>query len=87
LSEELKGRISRIAERSGTTGHAFILEAVSRHLDNEESRSDFHHTAEQRYAKIIASGETIPWEEMQVHLKARLSKKQAPPPPARRLSD
>jgi predicted transcriptional regulator len=87
LSEELKGRISRAAERVGKTTHAFILEAVAGRVDDEESRNDFYDTAEQRYAKIVASGKTIPWSEMRTYLEERVVEKSTTHPVARKLSD
>jgi hypothetical protein len=34
-------------------------------------RDDFNATAERRYAEIMASGETIPWNEMRRYLDER----------------
>ncbi len=87
LSEELKGRISRAAERTGKSTHAFILEAVAGRVDDEERRNDFYDTAEQRYAKIVASGKTIPWSEMRTYLEERVVEKSTTHPVARKLSD
>ena len=87
LSEELKGRISRAAERVGKTTHAFILEAVAGRVDDEERRNDFYDAAEQRYAKIVASGKTIPWSEMRTYLEERVVEKSTTHPVARKLSD
>ena len=86
LSEELKGRICRAAERVGKSTHAFILEAVAGRVDDEERRNDFYDTAEQRYAKIVASGKTIPWSEMRTYLEQRDIEKDATRPEARKPS-
>lgn len=75
LPEELKARVAAAAKRAGTTAHSFILEAIAEKAEDEERRSDFHATAEQRYAEIVASGKTIPWSEMRSYLEERVAGK------------
>ncbi|MBA3904643.1 MAG: CopG family transcriptional regulator [Rhodocyclaceae bacterium] len=86
LPEELKARVAAAAERAGTTSHSFILEAIAEKADQEERRGDFNEVAEARYAKIIASGKTIPWHEMRSYLEDRLAGKAATRPTARKLA-
>ena len=85
LPEDLKERIAHLAERAGTTAHAFILDAIAERVDEEERRNDFYESAEQRYAEIVTSGKTIPWSEMQTYLKGRLAGKKTARPKARKL--
>ena len=85
LPENLKDRIAHAAERAGTTSHAFILDAIAERVNEEERRSDFHNTAERRYAEIATSGMTIPWKEMQTYLENRLAGKKVSRPKARKL--
>ncbi|MDP1653011.1 MAG: CopG family transcriptional regulator [Rhodocyclaceae bacterium] len=42
--------------------------------------------AEERYARIVATGKTIPWQEMRSYLKDRLAGKAARRPAARKLA-
>ena len=70
LPDVLKARVARAAERSGTTSHSFILAAIAEKAEQEEKRADFHDEADRRYEGIIASGKTIPWEEMKRYLEA-----------------
>lgn len=86
LPEDLKARVAAAAERAGTTSHSFILEAIAEKADQEERRGDFNEVAEKRYAKIIASGKTIPWHEMRTYLEDRLAGKAATRPTARKLA-
>ena len=86
ITEELKDRVARAAKRVGTTPHAFILNAIIGSVDNEERRNDFYDTAKQRYAEIVSSGKTIPWEEMRIYLEDRVAKKKAAKPSARKLA-
>jgi predicted transcriptional regulator len=73
LPDELKQRVVRAAERAGLSPHAFMLEAIARRLEAEERRSDFQMVAEQRYERILATGETIPWSAMRGYLQRRLA--------------
>ena len=86
LPEDLKKRIAQAAESAGTSSHAFILEAISERVDAAERRNDFYETAEHRYAKIAASGETIPWSEMRTYLTDRLGGMRTTRPLARKLA-
>lgn len=86
LPQELKERIARAAERAGVTAHSFILEAIAEKAAQEELRSDFHETAEQRYAEIVASGKTVPWNEMRHYLEQRMSGKKPARPKPRKLA-
>ncbi len=43
----------------------------SARLLREERDSDFHDTADKRYARIVSTGEAIPWPEMRAYLKER----------------
>jgi len=86
LPDELKARIADAAKRGGTTAHNFILEAIAEKADQVERRSDFHAVAEERYARILETGKTIPWEDMRSYLQARITGKPARRPAARKLS-
>lgn len=86
LPDDLKDRISRAAERAGVTSHALILDAIAERVEAEERRSAFQDTAEQRYAEIVASGETIPWSDMRTYLQDRLAGNKSTRPTTRKLS-
>ena len=84
LPHELKARIAIAAERAGKTTHSFILEAIAEKADSEELRGGFDAEAESRFAKIVSSGETIPWSEMRQYLSDRLAGKNVPSPVAKK---
>jgi len=86
LPKDLKARIAAVADRAGKTSHSLILEAIAEKAEQEERRADFDAVAEQRYAKIIASGKTIPWHAMRSYLEDRLAGKAVTRPRARKLA-
>lgn len=86
LPEDLKARVATAAKRSGTTAHAFILEAIAEKTQQAELRADFDAIAEQRYANIVTSSKTISWTEMRKYLEARVAGESAKRPVARKLA-
>jgi predicted transcriptional regulator len=86
LPEALKARVVRAAERAGTTPHGFILEAIAEKAQQEEMRADFHDDADRRYAGIVATGKTIPWDEMRRYLEARAEGPKPRRPSPRKLA-
>ncbi|MFU8821808.1 MAG: DUF6290 family protein [Gammaproteobacteria bacterium] len=86
LPEDLKARVAAAAKQSGTTAHAFILEAIAEKAEQAERGADFDAVAEARYARIAATGETISWQEMRAYLEARMDGKTAKRPAGRKLA-
>ncbi len=54
-------------------------------VEQESRRTAFNADAEDRYARIVATGETIPWQEMRGYLMERLAGKAAARPVVRKL--
>ena len=73
LPDDLKTRVARAAERAGMTAHSFILEAIAEKARAQEQRDALHGLADQRYAELVASGETVPWDAMRRYLAARVA--------------
>ena len=86
LPDELKARVAAAAKHAGTTAHAFILEAIAEKAEQAERRADFDAVAEARYARVAATGETIPWQEMRGYLEARMDGKTEKRPARRKLA-
>jgi predicted transcriptional regulator len=75
IPEDLKARVAAAAERAGKTSHSFILEAIAEKAEQAERRADFHAEAEKRYARLVATGKTIPWEKMREYLEGKITGK------------
>jgi len=86
MPDDLKARVAAAAKRAGTTSHGFILEAIAEKAAQQELRADFDAVAEERFANIVASGKTVPWQEMRGYLEARLAGKAVKRPVARKLA-
>jgi predicted transcriptional regulator len=86
LPDDLRSQVKLAAERAGTTAHSFILEAISEKANKEDRHDDFNHSADTRYAKIVATGKTIAWSDMKRYLQSRVDGKRTARPVARKLA-
>jgi predicted transcriptional regulator len=71
IEDELKARVAAAAERAGQTAHAFILDAIAQTVERAELDEEFHRVADSRWAKILATGKTVPWDDAKAWLEAR----------------
>jgi predicted transcriptional regulator len=71
IEDDLKARVAAAARRAGKTTHAFILDAIARTVEQAELDEAFHRVADERWAKVLASGKTVPWDEAKAWLEAR----------------
>jgi predicted transcriptional regulator len=84
IEEDLKARLAAAAERSGKTTHAFILDAIAQTVEMTELDEEFHRVADARWAKVLATGRTVPWADARVYLEARARGKRPRAPAARK---
>ena len=71
LEDELKARINAAAAQAGKTAHAFILDAIAQTVEQVEQDNAFHALADERWARIRATGKTVAWDEAKTYLAAR----------------
>lgn len=71
LEDELKSRINTAAAQAGKTAHAFILEALAQKVEQVEQDSAFNALADERWARIRATGKTVAWDDAKTYLAAR----------------
>ncbi len=86
LPDDFKTRIAVAAKRNGTTAHSFILDAIAEKIAQEEKQSNFNDLADKRYATIVSSGKTIPWNQMRGYLEDRLAGGEVSRPLPRKLA-
>jgi predicted transcriptional regulator len=71
IDDALKARLAAAAARSGKTPHGFILDAIAATVAEAEQADAFHRLAEIRWASLLASGESVPWDAAKTWLEAR----------------
>jgi predicted transcriptional regulator len=86
IDEELKTRVTAAAERTGKTAHAFILDAIAQTVEQVEQDDELHRVADERWAKVLAKGKTVPWDEAKAYLAARARGDRPARPAARKLA-
>jgi len=84
IDDHLKQRLAAAAERSGKTAHAFILEAIAQTVEQAEQDSALQHLAEQRWAQVLATGQTVAWDDANAYLSARARGERPRRPAARK---
>jgi len=85
IEDDLKARVAAAAERAGKTAHAFILDAIAQTVAQAELDDDFHRVADERWAKVLATGKTVPWDKAKAYLEARSRGERPRKPVARKL--
>lgn len=85
LEDELKSRVTAAAARVGKTPHAFILDAIAQTVEQSEQDDALHRLADERWAHLLATGQSVPWDEARAYLEARARGEQAAKPVARAL--
>ena len=81
---DLKERVSAAAEQAGKSTHAYILDAISASVTRDEQRAQFVAAALARRAQVLATGRTVPFEDMQAYARASVTQERAVEPRARR---
>lgn len=71
IEDSLKNRVSVAAERAGKTAHAFIMDAISRTVEQVELDNAFENLADERWTNIRVTGNTVAWEDAKAYLAAR----------------
>ncbi|MCG7400448.1 MULTISPECIES: CopG family transcriptional regulator [Caballeronia] len=71
LPPDLRDRVSRLAQQSGTTAHSFMLDAISERVANEELRQAFLDEGNARFARMLETGAGLDWGEMRDYLRER----------------
>jgi predicted transcriptional regulator len=86
IDDKLKTRVAAAAERTGKTAHAFILDAIAQTVEHVEQDDEFHSLTDERWAKVLAKGKTVPWDEAKAYLAARARGEGLVKPAARKLA-
>jgi predicted transcriptional regulator len=83
IDDDLKARVAAAAERAGKTAHAFILDAIEQTVEQVEQDEAFHRLADERWARLLDTGKSVPWDDARAHLEARARGDKARKPAAR----
>ncbi|MPW23250.1 CopG family transcriptional regulator [Paraburkholderia sp. CNPSo 3157] len=87
LPPDLRDRVSKLAEQSGTTAHSFMLEAIAERVANEELRREFLEEGDNRIANMLEMGVGIEWADMRGYLRERAANRAAELPKVKKWRD
>lgn len=85
LEDDLKTRVAAVAATQGKTSHAFILDAIAQTVEQVELDEAFLRVADERWAKVLATGKTVSWDKAKAYVEARSQGHSAQKPAARKL--
>lgn len=71
IDDELEERVAAAAQNVGNTAHAFIVDAIAQKVERVEEGEELDRIADRRWAKVLATAETIPWDDAKKQLVAR----------------
>lgn len=72
IDDALKARVASAAERAGKTPHAYIVEAISETVERSEREAQWQALGDHRWAELLESGSSLPWESVREHMAARV---------------
>jgi predicted transcriptional regulator len=70
LPEELRVRIETVAAASGSSAHAFMVQAIAEATERMEQRQDFEAEAERRWKHMLQTGEYLTLEDLRAYAQA-----------------
>ncbi|MEO8125201.1 MAG: ribbon-helix-helix protein, CopG family [Burkholderiales bacterium] len=86
LPDQLKDRLSRLAEAEGTSAHALMVEMLSESAQAREARADFHAEAQRRLRRMARTGEYLELDDLRSYATALARGEQPISPKPRRMS-
>src|SRR5580658_2024939 len=84
IEDALKQRVAAAAERAGKSAHGFILDAIVQTVERVELDEAFQRVAEERWAELVASGESVSWDAARAWFEDRSRGEGPLRPPARK---
>lgn len=72
LSDELKARVAKLAEATGKTAHAFMVEAIEHETSRNEKYQAFLAEAEASWQEYQKTGIAYAAEDVHAYVRAKL---------------
>ncbi|MFT3814854.1 MAG: CopG family transcriptional regulator [Acidovorax sp.] len=85
IDDALKARLAATAARAGKTPHALILDVLTDAVERAELDDELHRIADERWAALVRTGQSVPWEDVKTYLQARAAGQTPRQPAARKL--
>lgn len=80
LPPELKARVAAVAEGSGKSPHAFMIDAIEAETARAEQRRSFVRDAQQAEAEVERTGKVYGMDDVHEFVREKLAGKQAKRP-------
>jgi predicted transcriptional regulator len=83
LPDDLRARVESVAAASGSSTHAFMVQAIAEVTERAERRQDFHAEAERRLQRMQETGEYLTLDDLRTYAQS-LARGERPAEPAPR---
>ena len=80
MDDDLKARMAEAAARAGKTAHGFILDAIAQTVGQSEQDLALQELADARWGTLLATQQTVGWNETKAYLRQRAASGTAPRP-------
>ena len=80
IDDDLKARMAEAAARAGKTAHGFILDAIAQTVGQSEQDLALQALADARWGTLLATQQTVGWDETKAYLRQRAASGVAPRP-------
>lgn len=85
LTDSIIAQLAEISERGGVTVHDLIVSAIAEKIAQDDALSDFNAEANESYAELLASGESIPLAEVRQYFERRIAGEAVASPVAKKF--
>ena len=82
IDDDLKARMAEAAARAGKTAHGFIHDARAHTVGQSEHDQALQALADARWGTLLATQQTVGWDETKAYLRQRAASGVAPRPQA-----
>jgi predicted transcriptional regulator len=86
LPDELRARVESVAAASGSSMHAFMVQAIAEVTERAERRQDFHAEAERRWQEMLRTGKYLTHEDLRAYALALARGEQPAAPTPRTMT-
>ena len=80
IDDDLKARMAEAAARAGKTAHGFILDAIAQTVGQSEQDLALQELADARWGTLLATQQTVGWDDAKAYLRQRAASGAAPRP-------
>lgn len=76
IPDDIKERVALAAQQAGTSVHNFMVQAIIEKAEQQERVTAFSQLADKRLESLLATGNTLDWNQVREQLQIRARQQQ-----------